>query len=148
MGIRTIGYGPFRTKRILTSTPNSGGRLLGAAQTLHASGIDDAYRALARESESRLKFFGPAFGTKFLHFCQPAGQLPRSLILDAFVAQGLERFADTSLDPVPWAAPTYRTYLRLMHAWAKALDIEPEDLEYCIFQVIADERGSQWGTDQ
>ena len=94
-----------------------------------------------------MRYLGPAFGTKYLHFCQPTGQPGRALILDAFAAEGLQRFAETSLDPIPWAEPTYRTYLRLMHTWAGALKIDPEDLEYCIFKAIADERGSQWGTD-
>src|SRR5439155_446350 len=144
-GFGSVGYGPFRTRRILASTPDAASRLRKVAELVQGSSADSAYRSFARSAESRLQFLGPSFGTKFLHFCQPANRWPRALILDEFVASWLREHTGEKLDPVAWNEPTYRRYLRLMHGWSEALGVEPDELEYCIFQAAADSRASQWG---
>ena len=147
-GFGTVGYGPHRTRRILEATPDAARRLRELARVVTDSGPDNAYRRMCRDEDLRLKFLGPSFGTKYLHFCQPAEKRPRALILDAFVAGWLRDHCGVVLDPVPFDPPTWRRYLRLMHEWAQALGIDPEELEYCIFRAAAEERGSQWGKDQ
>lgn len=141
----SVGYGRYRTGRILASRSDSAPRLHAVAQAIVTDGPLAGYRALASPGVSRLRGLGPSFGTKLLYFWQPADRRPRALILDAFVANWLEREVDWRLDHVPWSVDTYRRYLDQMHAWAEALGIEPDELEMCIFHDEASRRGSQWG---
>ena len=115
-----------------------------AAGAVATGGASAGYSALADLSRSRLKWFGPAFGTKFLHFCSPAGR-PPALILDRLVADWLRDHADVSLNPVPWHTGTYRRYLDLMAEWSDDLRIDADQLEACIFTDQASRTGSQWG---
>jgi len=135
---RTVGYGRFRTKRILTATPDAGDRLLMAARTLADVGAMAAYGRLARREDCRLRWLGPAFGTKYLHFCQPRGQLPTALIHDRVVAAWVRRETALDLDPGAWAQRTYRQYLDVMHAWASELTCRPDELEGLIFKAEQD----------
>lgn len=143
-GYGDVGYGPFRTARILADTPDASERLRLAADAVATGGASAGYGALADRSRSRLKWLGPAFGTKFLHFCSPAGH-PPALILDRLVADWLRDHADVSLNPVPWHTDTYRSYLDLMAEWSDDLRIEADQLEACIFTDQASRTGSQWG---
>jgi hypothetical protein len=136
------GYAQHRTTQMLANTPRSADRLLEAARTLHSAGAMEAYRRL--EDDCRLAGFGPAFGPKYLHFCQPSGQAPRALIFDKTVSEWISDNAGLKLSPLDWSARTYAQYLRQMHDWAASLDCRPEDLEMCIFRAMARERRSQW----
>jgi hypothetical protein len=140
-----VGYGRYRTKRILASRSDSTARLHSLARTVVTEGAVAGYRALASEGLSRLTGLGPSFGTKLLYFWQPSDQRPKALILDAFVANWLDRQANWKIDPVPWSVETYRGYLDQMHAWADDLGIAPDELEMSIFRDEASRRGSQWG---
>ena len=82
------------------------------------------YRELA--GPSRLFNLGPAFGTKFLYFCQHPAQRPRALILDRNIANWLGGHAGMDVDPLPWSPKTYRAYLTQMHTWADSLKVEPD----------------------
>ena len=144
-GFGTVGFGPFRTRRILASTPGAASRLAKVIETLVAADAVTAYARLASTGDCNLRYLGPAFGTKFLFFCQPDERKPRALVLDSLVAAWLKREGAANYDPIPWSTPTYRAYLDLMHGWASSLACDPEDLEYCIFQSMATERGNQWG---
>jgi hypothetical protein len=143
-GYGDVGYGPFRVARILADTPNATGRLRDAATALADGGAVAGYRALADRRRSRLKWLGPAFGTKFLHFCTPAGQQP-ALILDRLVADWLRDNVATSFNPVPWDTAAFRRYVNLMSGWSSDLGIEPDQLEVCLFTEEAARTGSQWG---
>jgi hypothetical protein len=143
----SVGYGRYRTGRILASRSDSAPRLHAVAQAIVTDGPLAGYLALASPRASRLHGLGPSFGTKLLYFWQPADRRPRALILDAFVAKWLEDEVDWRLDPLPWSVDTYRRYLDQMHAWAEVLGIEPDELEMCIFQDEASRRGSQWGDE-
>jgi hypothetical protein len=146
-GQGNVGYGRYRTNEIL-STPNAPERLLKVARTLAGDGPVAAYRRLAAMNDCGLSRLGPAFGTKFLHFCQPAGQTLTALILDRLVSDWLEEDAGLDLKSQPWSERRYEAYLRQMHAWANELECAPDEVEQCIFQAKADESGSQWSTDR
>jgi len=129
---------------VLTDTPNARRRLWTVAGTLAARGPIAAYRQLADPRDARLRWLGPAFGTKFLYFCQPAGIHQQALILDETVATWLHRELGLDLQPTRWSVSSYSSYLDLFGRWAAELECAPEDIEYCIFQAMADERGTQW----
>lgn len=143
-GFGSLGYGQYRTTAILTGTPDASVKLQAVAHTLAQEGADGAYRRMARPGDCKLRRLGPAFGTKFLYFCQPTGQAVTALILDQFVATWLARHTPLVVNPVPWAPATYRRYLTHMHDWAASTGCRPDDLEYWMFRAIASERGSQW----
>ena len=120
------------------------GRLQEAAAAVADGGALAGYAALADRHRSRLKWLGPAFGTKFLHFCTPAGR-PPTLILDRLVADWLQANVGASFKPVPWDTEAYRRYVNLMTGWSVELGIEPDQLEACLFTEEATRTGSQWG---
>jgi hypothetical protein len=140
----TVGYGPWRTHRVLSHTPGASNRLAAVAQTLSEAGALSAYRRLTADGDCTLRWLGPAFGTKYLYFCQPPGQERTALILDSLVASWLRRETDFDLNPVPWSIPTYRKYLEQMHRWASSLGCNADELEYAIFREMATQRNSQW----
>jgi len=141
-GYAKTNLGPYRASMAL-KTPRAGERLLVAARTLANSGAVAAYQCLA--GDCRLAFFGPAFVTKFLSFCQPPQQDPIALILDSLVSAWLSREVAVELDSVSWSASTYSHYLDLMQYWASGLECRPDELECCIFSGMSTERGNQWG---
>jgi hypothetical protein len=114
------------------------------ARTLRAEGAEAAYRRFGRPNDSRLVGLGPAFGTKYLYFCQPISQTEIALIFDDLVSRWLFREASLDLRSTSWSDRTYRTYRRTMHGWAARLHGKADDLEFCIFQTMSDERSNQW----
>ncbi len=141
-GFGSVGYGPFRARRILASTPRPGELLQGVARTLIQDGPLAAYGRFA--GDSRLKYLGPAFGTKYLAFCQPADQRPKALIHDELVSSWLARHGRPDLASASWSKRTYCAYLDQADAWATAMGCDPEVVEYLIFQAMAAEQGNQW----
>jgi len=63
-GFGNVGYGPHRTREILSATPDAPARLARIARTLSESSAVTAYRRLARDDDSRLKGLGPAFSDR------------------------------------------------------------------------------------
>jgi hypothetical protein len=139
----SVGYGRFRSKRILDRRTDAPARLHAIALAVVNDGAIAGYRALA--TTSRLEFLGPSFGTKILYFWQPPAARPRALIFDAFVAGWLDREARLRIDALQWSVAAYTRYLTQMHEWAAALGIEADELEQCVFRDEASRRGSQWG---
>lgn len=131
-----VGYGPYRTRRILDSGPDVPTRLTSAVR---AASAEAAYAALARQS--RVSWLGPAFGTKWIHFAS-GGEAP---ILDRLVARWLERHQVVRLNPVPWSIPTYGQYLTLLQGWSDSVELHPVILERLMFEDQAKAFGSQWG---
>jgi hypothetical protein len=143
-GYGAVGYGPWRTHRVLSQTARASNRLVAVAQTLAKAGVLPAYRRLAADGDCTLRGLGPAFGTKYLYFCQPPGQEMTALILDSLVASWLGREVAFSVNHVSWSVSIYRQYLEQMHRWAASLACNPDDLEYAIFREMATRRSSQW----
>lgn len=142
-GYGRVGYGPFRVQRILASVPDPGRCLQVAAAELVRSGPTAAYALLGDNGVPRLPGLGPAFGTKYLHFCSPPGDQP-ALILDRLVATWLRVNTGIRLNQVRWSARTYERYLTAVSGWADELDVTGDELEACIFSVQAKAAGSQW----
>jgi len=140
-GYGVKGYGRPRTARVL-ATNDAPGRLQAVVRTLMDEGAVAAYDRLGKDQ--RLRGLGPAFGTKFLYFCQSPDQRPRALIHDEFVASWLRDSAGINLSPLAWSTRTYAAYLGLLHRWADELACEPDDVELAIFHVAASSRRSPW----
>ncbi len=140
-----VGYGPWRTIRVLSGTDRAPQKLAAVAQTLRNHGAHAAYRRLADNGDCRLRWLGPGFGTKFMYFCQAADQNTTALVLDSLVAAWLRRNTELHFNPVPWSVSTYEQYLNEMHLWASSLECTPDQLEYCIFREMSIERDSQRG---
>ena len=142
-GFGSVGYGPWRTRRILDSTPDPAQRLCGTARKLRADGPVAAYAEMA--GQRRLRWLGPAFGTKYLHFCSDERSADAAIILDRLVADWLRSNTRLSINSVPWSVPAYSRYLNHMARWSKELKITAAELECCIFQSEASQRArSQW----
>lgn len=137
------GYGPFRARKSLEVTSEPGARLMTAAQTLVGRGAVAAYERFSDRGDCRIFSLGPAFGTKFLYFCQPDDQRPRALIHDTNVADWLRDNAGLSLPSASWSVPRYRAYLAQMHLWAEDLDCSPDDVELCMFRSVLGS-ANQW----
>ncbi len=144
-GYGRVGYGPFRVRRLFDMTPTADAQLRAAASRLAESGPVAAYALLGDKGVARLPRLGPAFGTKFLYFCSPAGSRP-ALILDRLVAGWLRENTGLSLSEARWSVWTYQRYLETMFGWAGELDVAADQLEGCIFSQQAGLAGSQWAT--
>jgi hypothetical protein len=144
-GYGQVGYGPFRVRRLLDGAANADAQLQAAAGMLSEGGPVEAYALLGDNGVPRLARLGPAFGTKFLYFCSPAGKRP-ALILDRLVAAWLRENADLSLNEARWSVSTYRRYLQTMFGWAGELEVAADELEACIFSEQAGLVSSQWAT--
>jgi hypothetical protein len=140
-GYGRVGYGPWRVAESLVVTPDAPQRLHSVAMTLMAGTAVTAYSMLAKVQ--RIYGLGPAFGTKFLYFTQPADRRPRALILDSQIGAWLRSHAGWPIDVVPWSSATYSRYLDQMHTWATSLDVGPEALELCMFRDMVG-ANSQW----
>jgi hypothetical protein len=145
-GYGRVGYGPFRVRRLFDITPTADAQLQGAASKLSERGPVPAYAFLGDKGVPRLPRLGPAFGTKFLYFCSPAGSRP-ALILDRLVAGWLRQNTGLLLYEARWSVWTYQRYLKVMFGWADELGIAADELEGCIFSQQAGLAGnSQWGS--
>lgn len=138
------GYAQDRTTKILSNASQAADKLLAVARTLATDGALAAYRRLGDGLDCRLGRLGPAFGTKYLYFCQPEGQELMALIHDKTVSEWIASHAGLTLSSEQWSVPTYRAYLRQMHDWAADLSCQPDDVELGIFRAMAKVRGSQW----
>lgn len=134
-GFGRTGYGAYRTNRILAVNPDAGRHLHAVALSLRSRGPVEGYRALA--NEHRLKWLGPAFGTKYLHFCSPPDAA--ALVLDTLVATWLNDHCGTRLVPTRWSTQRYEQYLDDMTAWSEGR-CTPTDLETRVFVAEASRR--------
>lgn len=141
-GYGGVGYGRWRTRRVLDATPAAPELLRRAAEIQQASGAVEAYRFLA--NDGRMKFLGPAFATKFLHFVPQHDDGPGALILDAIVSRAIGSFSRISLSATAWRTRTYERYLALVGGWADDLGIDPVDTEMLLFVSHAPR---QWQQD-
>lgn len=137
------GYGSSRALESLERTAEPGERLLKAAQTLRNRDALASYARLADDGDCRVFNLGPAFGTKYLYFCQPDGKHPKALIHDKNVAGWLHSHAGFPKWSAAWSLRRYSAYLTQMHSWAKDLGCQPEDVELCMFRSALGPT-SQW----
>lgn len=125
-GFGAVGYGPYRTQQMLLRTPRGSQLLQSVAVAVRDHGAVAGYGKLS--SECRIKGLGPAFGTNYIAFCQPEGQLPTALIHDELVSAWLSRNGRPDLSTTSWVPRVYEAYLDQMAAWGHELNETPERL--------------------
>jgi hypothetical protein len=133
-GTGTNAQGVARRCAIFTgSADDVGQRLLSVAQVMLDHGPDEAYAEL--HGDRRVKYLGPAFGTKFLYFCgfdrAPGRRQP--LILDSYVASALNQLCGLSLPLSNFSPEVYAFYLDLAHRWADEWGTSPDVVERVLF---------------
>lgn len=134
-GYGPVGYGGYRTKRVLTENDGAGETLATVAGIARDQGGPAAFEWLARR-QNRLRYLGVAFATKYLFFCAENGHGQPALVLDRLVRDWMAKTLDWPLN-LEWDVEDYRKYVDRMSAWAVGLDIEPGDLEMLVFQLAA-----------
>ncbi len=130
-GYGTVGYGPWRTRRMLF-TPDSGNMLKKTFDLIAENRIEDAY------SGFRLDWCGPSFFTKFFYFSGfGPGSRRYPLILDAVVRKSLMSLADVDHSDFAltsrWDPRGYTRYIQVMHEWAQELNCEAHNIELFLF---------------
>jgi hypothetical protein len=130
-GFGRVGYGPWRTRRILDENPGVASQLRRSAEIQAQAGAVESYRYLA--NEGRIRFLGPAFATKYLHFVPQAITGPPALILDAVVSRAIATMTGAALRPTIWRTATYARYLDLVVGWSDALGADPPTIEMLLF---------------
>lgn len=141
-GYGSAGYGPWRVQQMFSSIDDPPRALQRVASTLLEQGALSAYGLLG--GAARMFKLGPAFGTKFLYFCEQPPIGHNALILDRLVADWLRAHTSLTVNPGVWNSRVYGRYLDAIHEWAEQLSISPEEVERAIFQSEAASRGGQW----
>jgi len=140
-GYGMVGYGPFRTARVLHDNDAAAERLQHAAVLARDDGGPAAFDWLARH---RLRWLGVAFATKYLYFCAATGSATPALVLDQLVRDWLADHADWRLSR-EWNVADYRAYVTTVCAWGVELGLPPPDVEMLIFTLaVAALPASQW----
>lgn len=137
-GYGTVGYGAFRTARMLR-TPQALEQLDRAARSTTAGQLGEAIEHMD------LHGCGLAFVSKFVYFIGLSShQRPLPVILDARVEATLTAL-DVDLTQLaraqgrharaPWSLATrrYLTYVNLVDDWARQLGCRPDQIEMLLF---------------
>jgi hypothetical protein len=103
---------------------------------LHKEGAVPAY--FAWNNEYRIRHLGPAFFTKVLYFAgyeAPASSF-RPLILDSVVSRALKsvQWVGPEWPERGWTTPQYEQYLSIVHDYAHAVGVRPDQIEAALFQ--------------
>ncbi|MFE3173936.1 hypothetical protein ACFXPA_42440 [Amycolatopsis sp. NPDC059090] len=141
-GYGRVGYGPWRTARVLTENPHAVDRLAEAAVVAREHGGLAAFRDLA---EKPLRYLGVAFGTKYLRFVTAARSSDRAPILDAVVRRWVSTHTGQHLMIDAWRPAVYEKYVGLLTSWAAELGLATDTVEELIFRSAVSREGSgQW----
>src|SRR5699024_988610 len=154
-GYGLVGYGPFRTRRILEQ-PTAAAELLEVAQVAQRDGGLAAFKLIADRrnggARSFLRWLGPAFGTKYIYFLtaknNPQEPAP---VMDAVVYRWFRKHApDRKLRVDFWHTPSYEQFLNSLEEWAVDIteqygqEIRIDDVEYLIFSEGSRFEGNDW----
>ena len=142
-GYGPVGYGPFRTRRVLESH-DAPARLLEVAKIARSQGGLAAFEHIQKRRErdrGYLKYLGPAFGSKYLYFLTASTPtVATTPVMDAIVARWFRKNVGSSpLNVIPWDSHSYGTFLAHLDHWSTSLvggEDEPlnlADVEYLIF---------------
>jgi len=127
-GYGTVGYGPWRTKQMLT-TYLANSILQRSFGLVLERRLVDAYQVL-----SQLRYCKSSFVTKFLYFAGfGVGMKDYPLILD----QNVEKALRTSIGmEISHQDPKgYLRYVDAMHSWARELDCEAHNIEFFLWSL-------------
>ncbi|SFN48920.1 hypothetical protein SAMN05216207_101550 [Pseudonocardia ammonioxydans] len=141
-GYGRVGYGAWRTRRILDHSGDAAGpRLRAVAEAAH-HGPEAAFAAMAA---APLPYLGPAFGTKYIYFCTAAVRDQHdgrtAPVLDQVVRRWLARHAGLRLAGT-WSTRQYGLYLDRLESWGTLLGIPSDQVEELVF---LDQRASDGG---
>jgi hypothetical protein len=134
-GYGPVGYGGFRTKRVLEANEGAGDTLAAVARIAKQEGGPAAFAWLAQR-EHRLRWLGVAFATKYLFFCAAGGNGQPALVLDRLVRDWLFGHLNWPVS-LEWNVADYRDYVDTVCTWAAELDMAPGNLEMLVFQLAA-----------
>lgn len=141
-GYGRVGYGPWRTARVLTENPDAVDRLADVAVVAREQGGLAAFRDLAGKP---LRYLGVAFGTKYLRFVTAAHSPDRAPILDAVVRRWVSTHTGQHLMIDEWRPAVYEQYVALLTSWAAELELATDTVEELIFRSAVSREGSgQW----
>ncbi|MFJ7213664.1 hypothetical protein [Amycolatopsis sp. NPDC098790] len=146
-GYGPVGYGPWRTARVLAENPRAVQRLADVARVAQARGGVAAFRDLAGR---RLRYLGVAFGTKYLRFVTVALSSDHvgPPILDAGVRRWLVTHAGVYLNIDEWRPSVYERYVALLASWSAELALTADTVEELIFRSAISQTGSAfWGEE-
>ncbi|GAA3284082.1 hypothetical protein GCM10020218_041700 [Dactylosporangium vinaceum] len=127
-GYGPIGYGPFRTARVLAENSAAAATLLSVGQCVRTAGGPAAFGLLKK---NRLRWLGVSFATKYMYFCNEPSRNP-ALILDSLVQRWLSVNADIRLR-TDWRVDHYERYVRTVVHWAAQLSLELGEVEFLMF---------------
>ncbi|MFP5021922.1 8-oxoguanine DNA glycosylase OGG fold protein [Pseudonocardia phyllosphaerae] len=131
-GYGPVGLGPYRTRRVLDLNPHAPGVLAKALDDAHKGDRKAAFEAMAG---NKLKYLGPAFGTKFLYFASLTAGRDDAVcpVLDSIVAGWFRTHTTFAPKIAAWSWPVYRRYLEILDAWSSELGIRSDQVELLIF---------------
>ncbi|WP_165770441.1 hypothetical protein [Brevibacterium aurantiacum] len=154
-GYGLVGYGPFRTRRIL-DRPEAAAELFEVAVKAQEMGGLAAFRLIAeRRSEASrpfLKWLGPAFGTKYIYFLTAMTESQKTTpVMDAVVYRWFRNHApDRPLRVDFWHSRSYELFLNSLDEWTSDItkrlgqEIRIDDVEYLIFAEGSSFEGNDW----
>ena len=144
-GYGRVGYGPYRTSRVLAANPQAPEVRRHVAEIAVIRGGVAAFEALKAD---RLKWLGVAFATQYLFFCAENGQAGPAPVLDRLV-RGWLRDNVGSTPRLDWHLRDYQAYVEYVTTWAEELSIKPADVEWLIFDAAANaDPASHWGSNK
>jgi hypothetical protein len=140
-GYGRVGYGAYRTAKVLADNPSASEVLMDVAAEARRHGGPAAFERMAK---SRLTGLGVAFATKYLFFCSLGYDVPPAPILDRLVRNWLASSTGWRIN-LDWRVRDYRAYVQTVVAWGAELGIDPAHVEYLMFaDALATEPASQW----
>ncbi|NMH98623.1 hypothetical protein HF526_15095 [Pseudonocardia sp. K10HN5] len=144
-GYGPVGYGAWRTRRILDLSGAVAGHRLREVALAAADGPIEAFSAMAR---APLPYLGPAFGTKYIYFCTAAVRDRHggrtAPVLDEVVRRWFARHTGSRLSGT-WSVPQYRWYLSCLESWGSTLGIPSDHVEELIFRSrVTTEENRLW----
>lgn len=144
-GFGPIGYGPYRTARML-DTPNVDGIVADIVEATHTGGAGAGFAELFKPSGAGQVFgLGVAMGTKLLYFASRARPVPgaQPLVYDQWVYAAITQLSENEeprLDGAPLPNPKRWVSRRAYEAWcewaahrADEHRVAPDDIEFALF---------------
>jgi hypothetical protein len=146
-GYGPVGYGAWRTARVLAENPHAVDRLAEVALVAQDHGGLAAFHDLA---DRPLRYLGVAFGTKYLRFVTAAQSSNHTSapILDAVVRRWLATHAGLRLNIDGWRPAVYGQYVALLTSWSTKLGLTVDTVEELIFRSATSQEGSAPGGEQ
>lgn len=161
-GYGQVGYGPYRTERVLSTSPDAIDSLVEVAQIAQdpERGGLEAFRRIQSKRKrpgGYLKYLGPAFGTKYLYFLTKASdEVDTTPVMDALVAKWFRQYAESiaGFNLSWWDSKSYERYLLALGTWAREINdahprstpLDLDDIELLIFSTTRDGSSDAWGS--